>query len=621
MLLTFIAAKWAEPRLPSRSFEGDYTYDQALEFNEQGFNVYYYPNQPSAESYSQIPIDPRTGEKRFIKAEDIDQFPYVFVDMDLKQGLHSSTDAFVEVLLDSGLPPTKIISSGNGTHAYWRVADLTSMSYLRLSRRLSRFFKTDPAICQLKQLMRVPDTLNVKEENNFKMCEVVVDNEDLIYEAEALDKFLPAITIEDEQLCINHFNMATGVASQATLSQALPNSFLLLCRQNSEIRSLFYDPHKNRSGADFRLAHLLFANSLTKDDAMVVLSQTAKSSERSPQHRYSYADNIVKQIWIDQSLSEQKPEAFVLMSKTVAELLRQNPDTCDIGKRFPCHEMVDATERGFRLGDVMGLIGGSGNGKSKWCLNCCLWFSERNPEYDFMYVSLEMPVEEIAAAWRAMTKDSPADLHAKVHLLGNYREDGSYRDLSLEDIQSYALQLEKHTGRKLGCIIIDHIGVLRQEKKQGEFEGLRGVCKRLKAFAKAVNCFTLVQSQTTREKNGGGDMELEMTAAFGCSDFENFADFIFTLWQPLRRIYKQAPHMTIAAFKLAKCRGMNVLKDKIKRDAVYAMKFDPDTERFRALTSDEEKAYAYWGPIATRARNADKKLEPSTLTSMDWIKK
>ncbi len=211
---------------------------------------------------------------------------------------------------------------------------------------------------------------------------------------------------------------------------------------------------------------------------------------------------------------------------------------------------------------------------------------------------------------------SQIGMQNKVHILGNYNEDGTYRDLSMTDIQSYVLGLEKHTGVKVGCVIIDHIGILKQEKKSDEFSGLIGVCKQLKAFAVATNPFLVIQSQTTRAKNGGGDMELDMDAAFGTSNFESFVDFVFTTWQPLKRIYNKAPHMTVTAIKMCKNRHRNQLLDKAKVDQIYGLMFDPKTDR---LTSDETKAYEFWSQQATVLRNKDRKQQPNQLTPIDWI--
>lgn len=630
-LYRLIPAKWASNCYP---IEGKFTFDEILSYNERGYNVYTFPNQPSVDSYNKIPVNPKskTGRKRFLTGEYVDVFEWCFVDLDMKHYNDGSSeshnyatkDDFIVVLLSLDLPPTKIVDSGGGIHAYWRVKDLDAKSFLRLNRRLMRFLNTDRAVTNLEQLMRVPGTLNVKDPDNFKLCETILEEPSHVYSCEQLDRFLPPIQVEDEEYCVRHYDTAYNQEnSELNVSEELPLKFLKLAKTNPEIKALFYEPQKDRSQADFRLGHLLQAGGLTAEEARPVLMQTAKATERTKTHRYSYATNIIEKIWDKEvESSNENTNEFKILSKTMAQLLSKSPTDCEKNTRFPCHPVVDATEHGFRLSEVLGLVGGAGNGKTSFSLNLFYWFIERNPEYIHLYVTLEQPEKEISAKWHKMTKDSGQEgLVDKVHVLGNYNEDGTYRNLSLSDIQEYVLGLEKHLGKKVGACVIDHIGILKQEKKSDEISGLIGVCKGLKAFAIATNCFLLIQSQTTREKNGGGDMELNMDAAFGTSQFENYVDYIFTVWQPLKRVYARAPHMTVNAFKMCKNRHKNQLKDFMKLDEVYALMFDPNTDRLRELTSDENKAYDFWNVQATSIRNRDKKKEPSQITVIDWVKK
>lgn len=622
MIFRMIAAKWArEAGLKPDAFEGDYTFEEILEFNKQGYNCYYFPNFPS--DYSKIPLNEK-GRKRPVKGSDVDTFTHCFVDLDMKdyeKGKHHYPDkqTFIDFVLAEPIKPTAIVDSGNGVHVYWKVRDLDAMSFLRLQRRLCRKYNTDPAVSTLNQLMRVPGTVNVKNEGDFKLCEVVHSDESVEYDCEQLDSMLPPVSPEDERYCKEHYDKIYMLNQDVDVKEELPAKFLKLCKKSPQVHSLFYGNPKDRSSADFRLAHLMHAGGLTAEEALSVLYNTAKACERTKVHRYNYAKNIVDKVWTFESEAAEGKKKEPL-SKSVRQILEKS-GTEPAGERFRSHRMIDATAHGYRLTQVMGLIGGAGNGKTTVSLNFFLWFVENNPEYIHLYVSLEQPEEEIAKIWRTMSKDNEA-LFDKVHVIGNYNADGTFRDLSLSDIEEYVKQIEKETGKKVGCVSIDHIGILRHEKDSEEdFQGLKATCKRMKSFAVSTNTFLIMQSQTSREKNNGGDVELDMDAAYGTSNFEWFCDWIVTTWQPLKRIYPEAPHMTVTAFKMAKIRHKDATKDDIKEGAVYAMKFEPETKTLRELTGDEHTAFEFWNARAVKIRNKDKKREPAPLKVITWTEK
>lgn len=615
MIYRFIPPKWLKDKL--FPVEGYYTFEEALAFNEQGYNVFSFPNYPSQASYEAIPVKDNGEKARFLNGTDVDTFEYVFADMDLKEGIWTK-DSFIAEVLNFQLLPTRIVDSGNGIHAYWRVVDLDPMTFLRLNRRICRRFKSDEAVSTLNQLMRVANTINTKNPDDYKLAEVIWDESSIEYTSEMLHNALPPIQLEDEEYCKHHYDQTYNSEEIAShINEEIPVKFMQLVKTNKEMSDLFYRTHKDRSKADFRLGHLMLANNFTKEEAIAVLMNTSKASERTKHHRYTYASNIVDKIWLfEKGTEEQKKD--VKLSRSVKEILEQSKNAPQ-KTRFKCHKLIDATDHGFRLSEVMGFVGGSGNGKTTCSMNFFKWFAEENPEYIHVFASLEMPDVEIAERWANMVQGDDY-LNDKVHILGNYNEDGTYRNLALKDIQEYIIGLEKTTGKKVGCVIIDHIGVLKQEKSRGgEYDGLVGVCMGLKSFAIATNTFLIIQSQTSRAKNGIGDIELDLDAAFGTSNFEWYCDYVMTMWQPLKRVYDRASNMTVMAYKLAKIRKKNVKKDLIKADKVYSMMFDPDTELLRAPTSDEYKQIDHWSKIASQLRNKDKKKEPTPISVIDWI--
>jgi len=594
-LLRLIAPDWLLAKSPGtkRVQEGLFTDTQISQLNSQGYNVYYLPNPPT-EYQPGKPVD----------GADVDVFNYVFVDCDLKDKVYDSKEAFIEVLAESGITPTLIVDSGHGIHAYWKVQGLDAMSYLRLQRRLIRKFKTDEAVGQIFQLMRLPGTKNTKNPDKLLDCVTLYDS-DFIYTAEELDKALPVIEARDEQYCRQHYEKTYNINQNTQeISDTLPPRFGKFIRDNKEAKELFAGTSEDRSKSDYRLGHLMFSNGFTKAEALSVLVNSAKALQRAPVHRVSYAENIVNKIWTYE-MAEDKGKLDLSLS--VKEIL-QKTDGVLKGTRFPCHPRVDNTAHGFRLGQVIGLVAGSGVGKTAFALNLFRWFAESNPDYHHFFVPLEQPANEIADRWKTMSQGDET-LHEKVHIMSNYDEDGNFRHLSFDEIREYIERFQKERGLKVGCVVIDHIGALKKKGKLGENQDITDICHTMKAFAVQTNTLLVMQSQTNREKAGIGDLELNKDAAFGSVFFEAYVDYLITMHQPLKRCHAEEGCPTVTAFKFCKIRHKKANKDVIKEDVCYYLRFDPDTELLRDMTQDEITAFNYFLPKATNLRKQDRKTD------------
>lgn len=595
-LCRLILPEWACQKYPSKKkvLEGVFTDTELREYNTIGYGIYGLPNQPS-----------EYNKNKTIDGADIDLFIWVFVDCDLKDGVYKDKDAFLEALGNGAVMPSKVVDSGNGVHAYWQVSNLDAKSYLRFQRRLMRIYDTDPAVGQLFQLMRLPNYINTKSQQDPKLCELLFDS-GAIYDAETLDRALPPITKEDEEYCLHHYDKTYGLNQNTiAVSDEIPAKFGKLLKSNKEAKDLWANNTDDRSKSDYRLGHLMYANDFSKEEAMSVLVNSAKALQRAPTHRISYAENIINKIWTFETAPEaDKPKAD--LSPTVRSILARGEETL-AGTRFPCHRLVDDTVHGFRLGQVIGIIGGSGVGKTTLTLNTFLWFAERNPDYHHFFVSLEQPVGEIAARIRTICQGNDS-LFDKIHIVSNYSDDGTYVHMSLEDVEKHLQTFQTETGHKVGAVVIDHIGVLAKSDKNGENDGLIGVCRKMKAVAVNVNVMLIMLSQAPREKAGIGDLELDKSAAYGTVFFESFVDYCLCLWQPLKRVYAMgAP--TVMALKFAKIRHKKQGHDRIQEDICYQVFFDPNTERLRELTQDEETSAKFYLNQATNARKADRKTD------------
>lgn len=600
MLYCLLPPDWLREEDSSvRPIQGYFTQEEVQKYNELGYNVYFYPNYPS------VLANPRS----FLEGSEIDVFEWVFVDLDMKHGAYASKDEFVALLGEFPLLPTQIIDSGNGIHAYWKVSDLDSMTYLKLQRRLMRYFNTDDAVAKIKQLMRVPNSINTKHKDSFKLCELIFDSKS-IYTCEDLDKCLPPITFEDEEYCKRHFDKTYNKNStNLQIDEKLPLKFAKLLDSNDEVRNIWSGNVDDRSKADYRLAHIMFASGFTKEEATSVLINTAKAITRAPVHRIGYATGIIDKIWTFE-ITEDKNT--LLLSNSVKDILLKSGDAIK-GTRFPCWKYLDNTEHGFRLGQVIGLVAGSGVGKTAIALNMFLGFVQNNPDYDHFFVPLEQPANEIADRWKTLCGGKEF-LHEKVHIISNYDEDGGFRALSFSDIKEYIIKFQKVTGRKVGAVVIDHIGALKKKTKDGENQGLMDICHEMKAFAVQTNTMLVMQSQAPRQKAGIGDIELDKDAAYGTLFFESYCDYLVTLWQPLKRCYSEgAP--TVTAFKFCKIRHKKQGSDKIQEDVIYKLFFDTSTSQLRELTQDEETAFTFFLNKATNKRKQDKKTDISEYVS------
>lgn len=605
MLYVLLAPEWLRAENPSvKPIQGLFSQEQIEDYNSKGYNIYFYPNYPS--------IPPTSNE--FLKGSDIDVFEWVFIDLDMKHGAYESKEAFLALLGDFPLLPSKIIDSGNGIHAYWKVSDLDAMNYLKLQRRLMRHFNTDDAVAKIKQLMRVPNTVNTKHKDGFKLCELLL-NEDLSYTCEDLDKVLPQITMEDEQYCKRHFSTVynsndPSLTNDLSIDDKLPLKFAKLLDSNQEVKSIWSGDLKgDRSTSDFRLGHIMFASGFTKEEAASVLINSAKALARAPVHRINYATNIIDKIWTFE-IAEDKNA--LNLSSSVRDILNRSGDAIK-GTRFACWDYLDGTLHGFRLGQVVGLVAGSGVGKTAIALNMFMGFVQNNPDYDHFFVPLEQPADEIADRWKTMCQGQE-HLYEKVQIISNYDASGNFRHLSLQEIRDYLSRYQETTKRKIGCVVIDHIGALKKKTKDGENQGLMDICHEMKAFAIQTNTLLVMQSQAPREKAGIGDLELNKDAAYGTLFFESYCDHLITLWQPLKRCYPDgAP--TITAFKFCKIRHKKQDKDRIKEDVCYSLIFDSNTELLREMTQDETIGLPFWVAQATNKRKADRKTDVVTYQS------
>lgn len=103
-------------------------------------------------------------------------------------------------LRESPLPPTLIVDSGNGFHAYWlfkepepiqNEADIVKIkSYLK---QLAKFLNGDPTVAEIARVMRVPGTYNLKNPTSPLPVRIIEIEPNRRYNLSTFDDWLPAL--------------------------------------------------------------------------------------------------------------------------------------------------------------------------------------------------------------------------------------------------------------------------------------------------------------------------------------------------------------------------------------------------------------------------------------------
>ncbi|MCG3175438.1 MAG: hypothetical protein MOGMAGMI_00367 [Candidatus Omnitrophica bacterium] len=612
--------------------EGVFSVDQIKDFNESGFNVYFFPNHPSKNVYEEEGV-------RFLSGKLIDVFNYVFVDMDLKDGKYSNKEDFYSKLEEFPLKPTFTLDTGNGVHAYWKITDLDRDNYLLTQNALIEYFNTDESVWTVLQLMRWPGSLNTKDINNFKRTQIIdfvssgneysiKDFPQYIYDnlsKKALDKI---------QNHINKLENKVDITFSHDLNiDEIPDFFLDLLLENSEINNLFHKPKEtygDRSRADLKLANKLFKLGYNKKECLKILCNTQKALEKGLS-REAYAITTLEKVYNSQKCK----------FKTVTERLTSDPVKLK-GEYIngPYFFDTGVLQKPWRKTQILGLIAGPGIGKTSITLKIIKEIIENNKENDdvFIFISLEMPEIEIIERWVNLVGEN-SKLADRLYIIGNEEEDGTPRNIGLQEILEYCQDIKKLTGKNINTLAIDHFGLISKHidlRKKYTFgiEGEQGagfgdiktlsansLATQLKSLAKILNCFVIPLTQTTKEK-GSGDTPIAADGAYGISQYENIMDYIITAWQPLMRVQDRTPHRFLA-WQYAKIRhqGKN---DKIQKYQPKLLIYDQISGDLTPPNEDQYRDFCNLLPEAIKSREelAKKKtMNYSNTISLEDLRK
>jgi putative DNA primase/helicase len=102
-------------------------------------------------------------------AASIRKIRAVFIDADVESGKGIPLNE-----VEWHQPPTFIVRRGNNYHAYWLTTeDFPLDQFTLVQKRLAKHYRSDPAVCDLPRIMRVPGFHHLKSLSNPKAVELV----------------------------------------------------------------------------------------------------------------------------------------------------------------------------------------------------------------------------------------------------------------------------------------------------------------------------------------------------------------------------------------------------------------------------------------------------------------
>ena len=155
------------------------------ELNREGWNIYIGANPRKAQGLS--------GDDNITACRSLFcDFDHV----DASDGL-SPGSVVSDWIDDHNMPPpTMLVNSGHGIHAYWRLKEAMKPDAWRQSQQqMIAWLQSDPAIHNPERIMRLPGTINTKSDPHVP-CFIVYCDPNVHYENEKMKKALPAVKIE-----------------------------------------------------------------------------------------------------------------------------------------------------------------------------------------------------------------------------------------------------------------------------------------------------------------------------------------------------------------------------------------------------------------------------------------
>gem|GEM_PF-2928563 len=226
------------------------------------------------------------------KEEDVLHVPGLWLDIDPK---HATYEKAMQIVKQLPTSPTAIISSGNGIHAYFKfnepfeVVDDNTFKFIKeLSLKLHTFAKADNT-ADLARLLRVPNSMNVKNLMDVKLCSLV----EFTGATYSLDSF----TYLDD-VKIQEVNQSVGTIE---IKEVTPVGIDDL-KASFSLKSLIVDGPKHDEDRSKKIFHvvikLLEANHTHEEIAFVLLNDEwaigEKISDRPKAAQLKYIEGVIQ---------------------------------------------------------------------------------------------------------------------------------------------------------------------------------------------------------------------------------------------------------------------------------------------------------------------------------------
>lgn len=223
---------------------------------------------------------------------DVFHVPGLWLDIDPK---HATYEEAMQVVKSLPTPPTAIVSSGNGIHAYFKfnepfeVVDDQAFKFIKeLSKKLHTFTKADDT-ADLARLLRVPNSLNVKNLMDVKLCSLV----DFTGATYSLDRFtyLDDVKIQSVDKSVETIE----------INEVIPIGIDDL-KVSFKLKSLIVDGPQHDEDRSKKIFHvvieLLKANHTHEEIAFVLINEEwaigEKISDRPKAAQLKYIEGVIK---------------------------------------------------------------------------------------------------------------------------------------------------------------------------------------------------------------------------------------------------------------------------------------------------------------------------------------
>lgn len=281
------------------------------------------------------------------------------------------------------------------------------------------------------------------------------------------------------------------------------------------------------------------------------------------------------------------------------------------GTRIYGPPRFDCLDHGWTTGEMLGILSGSGIGKTTVSLNIVADILERNYDKVVVFISLEMAESELLDKLERVMGDRH-DLMDRIYIIDNYDEDLVCKAMTVHDIKLELRKIKMALNVEIAAVVIDHL----HEINNNGHSDYNKVCEELRNMTKEINTFTIVQSQTTKEK-GIGDVPVPRNGCFGTSRYENLMTYIITIFQPLRRVQNEC-NLPVLGWQYCKIRFKGKT-DKAKEEVNYVLKYDFDSESLLDLTPNDKYEFSAFYDKVLEMREKEEKKKSYTFDLSSYV--